>query len=82
MRCGICLLRRCDVERLVGIKHTQIYRLISRRRFPAPVSLGPRTARWVAYEVQDWLRERCPPPGPPPGSGIQMPGASRSDFAP
>ena len=75
--CGICLLRRRDVEGLVSIKHTQIYRLISRRRFPAPLSLGPRTVRWVKHEVQDWLRERCSPPGPP-GPGLSVPVAPMS----
>ena len=65
--CGIALLRLRDVEALVGIKRTQIYRLIAAARFPAQVSLGESAARWVAHEVQEWLRDRCPPPGPPPG---------------
>ena len=66
--CGIALLRLRDVEALVGIKRTQIYRLIAAARFPAQVSLGESAARWVAHEVQEWLRDRCPPPGPPSGA--------------
>ena len=67
--CGISLLRLREVECLVGIKRTQIYRLIDQGRFPGPISLGERTARWVLHEVQAWLRDRCPPPGPP-GPGV------------
>ena len=67
--CGISLLRLCDVERMVGLGRTQIYRLIDQGRFPGPISLGERTARWVWHEVQAWLRHRSPPPRPP-GSGL------------
>ena len=79
--CGICLLRLRDVESVVGIRRTQIYRFVGERRYPAPVSLGERTARWVAHEVQVWLRERCPWPGRAPGSGVSMPVAFVSALA-
>ena len=68
--CGIALLQLPEVERMVGIKHTQIYRLGAEDRFPGPVPLGERAARWVLHEVQEWLRQRCPPPGAPPGGDV------------
>ena len=77
--CGISLLRLRDVERVVGLRRTQIYRLIDQRRFPGPISLGERTARWVLHEVQAWLRQQCPPPGPP-GSGLPVPVAPISAY--
>ena len=66
---GIRLLRRREVLRLIGFGTTHLYRLIAASRFPGPVSLGKRAARWVAYEVQAWLRASGPsdlPAGPPP----------------
>ena len=75
--CGISLLRLRDVERVVGIRRTQIYRLIAQGRFPGPISLGERTARWVWHEVQAWLRQQCPPPGPP-SPGLSVPVAPMS----
>ena len=71
VECGISLLRLRDVEPMVGLRSTQIYRLIDQQRFPGPISLGERTARWVLHEVQAWLRQQCPPPGPP-GSGLPV----------
>ena len=59
--CGIHLLRMAEVENLVGIKRTQIYRRIPEGTFPPPVSLGAHAARWVAHEIREYLREHCPP---------------------
>ena len=55
---GIHLLRRREVLALVGFGRTQLYRLIAEGRFPRPVPLGALAARWVASEVQSWLRAR------------------------
>ena len=68
---GIRFLRRREVLRLVGFGTTHLYRLIVAARFPGPVSLGKRAARWVAYEVQAWLRAWGPsdlPGGSPPAT--------------
>ena len=68
---AIRLLRRREVLRLVGFGSTHLYRLIGAVRFPGPVSLGQRAARWVAYEVQAWVRAWGPsdlPGGSPPAT--------------
>ena len=39
-----------DVEKLVGLKSSQIYRLIERGLLPAPVPLTKGARRWLAYD--------------------------------
>lgn len=52
------LLRLPDVRRTVGLSRSEIYRLISLGRFPAPVPLGERIRAWDNDEVQEFVRER------------------------
>ena len=74
---GIRLLRLREVELLVGLKRTQIYRLIRLGKFPAPAPLGERAARWVAHEVEAWLRARCPASRLPPDGERLMPASAK-----
>ena len=57
-RTGIRMLRLCQVEEIVGLKSTRIYRLIGSGRFPAPAPLTKAIRRWVWHEIEDWLRSR------------------------
>lgn len=69
-KCGIRLLRRCDVETLTGLPKSTFYPLIPQGFFPMQVSLGERAARWVAHEVAAWAAQMgAPPPGPMSGQG-------------
>jgi prophage regulatory protein len=52
------LLRRRDVSKKLGISKTQIYRLISRREFPAPRKLSERVSVWDESEIDAWLAEK------------------------
>ena len=54
---GIRLLRRIEVEARVALTKTPLYRLVAQGAFPGPVPLGPRAARWVAHEVDAWVRD-------------------------
>ena len=54
-RSGLRLVRRAEVEALVGLGKSTFYPLIPLARFPAPVSLGVRAARWVAHEIDEWV---------------------------
>ena len=54
-RCGIRLLRRCEVEAIAGLPNSTFYPLIRRGLFPAQLSLGERAARWVAHELDEWV---------------------------
>ena len=52
------ILRRRDVERLVGLSKPSLYRQINAGTFPRPVKLGPRAVGWRRAEVEEWLRSR------------------------
>lgn len=59
------LIRMPEVERIVGIKRSTIYKLMQRTDsdFPQPVKLSNSNARgapvaWVLSEVQAWTRGR------------------------
>ena len=59
------LIRMPEVERIVGMKRSTIYKLMQQpeSRFPAPVKLSNSNARgapvaWVLEEVQSWTRDR------------------------
>ncbi len=51
------LLKLRDVEALVALKRTAIYEMARAGRFPAPVKLSSRCARWKQSDVQRWLRD-------------------------
>ena len=55
---GMRLMRLCAVEDLVGLKSSQIYRLIALRLFPTPVPLTQSARRWLFHEIEEWLRGR------------------------
>ena len=47
-----------QVRQKVGFSRSEIYRLISLRRFPKPVLLGERAVAWDMDEVEAWIAER------------------------
>lgn len=55
---GLRLLKRSAVEEKVGLKSSQIYRLIEWGLFPAPVPLTENARRWLVHEVDEWLKGR------------------------
>ena len=55
---GMRLLTLSEVEAKVGLKSSQIYRLIERGLFPAPVPLTQGARRWLVHESDECLRGR------------------------
>ena len=53
----IRLLRISEVAARTGLSRSTIYEWSADGRFPAPVRLGGRVARWVEAEVDEWLRK-------------------------
>ena len=49
------LLRAKEVLDLTGISHSGLYARINKGTFPAPVKIGPKTARWREDEIAEWL---------------------------
>lgn len=52
------LLRRQEVERVVGLSCPSIYRLMRAKRFPEPIRIGPRAVRWRSADIQEWIDAR------------------------
>ena len=51
------ILRRKDLERLLGISRSQVYALVAAGKLLKPVPLfGARSVGWLRHEVQDALR--------------------------
>ena len=52
------LLRRKEVERLVGLGRAHLYALIKKNQFPSPIKLTRRTVAWPEVDVIAWISER------------------------
>lgn len=53
------LLRRADVQELVGISTSTLYRWMDERDFPPGVMIGPNARRWWLSEVEAWIDEQA-----------------------
>lgn len=52
------LITRREVESLIGLKRSFIYRAMSLGHFPKPVKIGPKAVRWVEAEIREWIEDR------------------------
>ena len=53
------ILRRPEVEKIVGLSRASIYRLMDKDAFPRPVSLGGlRAVGWRSDEIAKWIEDR------------------------
>ncbi|KTT76155.1 helix-turn-helix transcriptional regulator [Sphingomonas endophytica] len=52
------ILRRPEVERIVGLGRSSIYRLISEGLFPRPIAIGRRAVGWTLSSIEEWLSLR------------------------
>ena len=48
------LIPRREVEQLVGLKHSSLYKLMRSGAFPLPLKIG-HAVRWRLSEVQSWV---------------------------
>jgi predicted DNA-binding transcriptional regulator AlpA len=51
------LERMADLESRVGLKKSQLWKLIREGRFPAPIKCG-RSSLFIAAEVDGWIQAR------------------------
>jgi prophage regulatory protein len=50
-------LRLPEVEHIVGLKRSTIYRRAALGTFPAPIKCGANTTAWLASSIQKWMAE-------------------------
>jgi len=55
---GVRLLRRRQVEELVGLRRSALYALVAAGRFPKPIHLTVRAVAWLENEVFAWIAAR------------------------
>jgi len=47
-----------EVEQIVKLDKTSIYRMAKLGTFPKPIKLGERSSGWIESEIQEWLEDR------------------------
>lgn len=52
------LLRMPEVCSMIGLSKSQVYKLIKRGEFPAPVSLGCSAVAWPSPLVHSWIADK------------------------
>jgi prophage regulatory protein len=52
------ILRLPQVKQRTGLSRSSIYQKVSKKEFPAPISLGMRSVGWVDQEISDWVTQR------------------------
>ena len=53
------ILRRKDVEEIVGLSRSTIYKLMSTGAFPRSFRLGPRAVGWRLSDIEAWIEFRA-----------------------
>jgi prophage regulatory protein len=49
------LLKVSEVQARLGVSRAAVYKWIGEGRFPAPLKLGPKAARWPESVVNRWI---------------------------
>lgn len=51
-------LRRQEVEQLVGLSASEVYRRISAGTFPKQIKISPRFVRWNERDIVEWMEKQ------------------------
>jgi prophage regulatory protein len=54
------LLRYEDIEKILTVSRSTIFRMIRNGEFPAPIRISGGTSRWRMADVKAWVRS-CKP---------------------
>ena len=52
------ILRRNEVEAMIGLSKSTIYNLIGQGLFPSQIKLGPRAVGWKVSDIEEWIEDR------------------------
>lgn len=52
------ILRRAEVEKLVGLRRSSIYAAIERGEFPRQLQISKRAVGWLEADILRWIEER------------------------
>ena len=54
----ITFLRLPQVQALVGLSRSQVYKLMAEGNFPASKKIGTRIAIWLSSDIEAWKQAR------------------------
>ena len=52
------VLKAKQVAEEINVSVPQVYKLVSKGRFPKPIKLGERGSGWLITEIDAWLQSR------------------------
>jgi prophage regulatory protein len=52
------ILRRPEVEKIVGLSRSTLYAMMAENTFPKPIKLGKRAIGWPDNVIAGWIDER------------------------
>ena len=52
------LIRRAEVMERVGLSKSSIYKRMTAKQFPKPVSIGGGRVAWVESDINNWIDQR------------------------
>jgi len=52
------ILRRKEVEAMIGLSRSTIYDSMSRGQFPRPLRIGRKAVGWRHSDISEWLNRR------------------------
>ncbi len=52
------VIRRKELEKIVGLSRSSIYLRMSNGTFPKPIPLGGRSVGWLESDIQAWIDAR------------------------
>ena len=55
---SIKILRRPEVEQIVGLSRSTLYAMMAENTFPKPIKLGKRAIGWPDNVIAGWIEER------------------------
>ena len=53
------ILCRKDVESMVGLSRSTIYKLMNQGLFPKAIRLGPRAIGWLMSDIENWINQQA-----------------------
>lgn len=53
------ILRRPEVENIVGLSTSTLYTMMAEGEFPKPVKLGKRAVGWRHSIIENWIATRA-----------------------
>jgi len=52
------IIRRREVETLVGLSRSTIYSRMAQGTFPKPIPIGGRLVGWLSSDIQAWIDQQ------------------------